>query len=272
MVYISLTTVPDRWSSAETYKEMLDSLLTQEYEDNYVVLLNIPTQYTNYGSVTIPDWLIAYHEKLQVVRGDQDYGPITNLLYPLQYVPMQPDDIIIVVDDDHVYHSKLIRAHIEKLAEYPQNHGICFRGNRLMEKIVSGSTTRFQDVNATFPLTTDLYVQLPDHWHSVSYRRHFLLDDIFTDAVLNLTWNNDLLMGYYAATHNFYFVCASSPYEIDFRQVSTAGRDSYAFPIIKNTPTNHASGCNLYRQYDTSDIWDNEMFRTAMDSFGDRLL
>jgi hypothetical protein len=271
MIYISLTTVPDRFAHEETFKENLNSLLHQTAPNDYRILLNIPHVYRNYDNFNLPEWITTYHDKITIIRGDGDYGPITNLLYPLKYVEMEDDDIIIVVDDDHVYHPELISHHLQKHTEYPENHAICYRGNYPMElrTWVEEETLVgvFLQTHTYFPVKHDVYVLLPDHWHSVSYKKKWFDADIFDKEFLEMTWNNDNLMGYYAYKKGFYFLCAAWDNETDFRQVSTLGRDSNSYPVTKPLPYESNSGCNLWRERVNVDVTQNSEF---MKVFNDR--
>lgn len=235
----------------------------------------MPMVYKNYESAEIPEWFVEfisrYNDKFIVLRGEVDYGPIVNLLYPLKYLNLEPDDIIIVCDDDHVYDPSMISYHLKKLEKYPNNHAICFRGNRPIDLRTweenNETWANIYHTHVHFPAKHDVYLQFPDHWHSVSYRRKFFQDDFFDEKFLSLTWNNDILMAYYAWTHNFYFLCAEYDKETDWRPVNHDGRGSITFPIIKMLPVAGDSGCNRFREDSTQnpDIWANEIFAKAME-------
>jgi len=274
MIYVSFTTVPDRMVTQEVYTEFLEGLLTQDTSEPYKIILNIPLHYKNYDSAEIPTWLsefISSHsDKLIVLRDEIDYGPIVNLLYPIKHLTLDPEDIIIVCDDDHLYHPSMISFHLQKLQQYPDNHCICFRGNRPMEMrkwTENGNTfANFYQTHVYFPTDRDIYLQFPDHWHSVSYRRKFLQDDIFDPDFLSMTWNNDIQMAYYGWTHNFYYLCARYDLETDWRPVNQDGRGANSFPIAKMLPVNGSGGCGKYRSdpSQNGDIWSNPKFAEGM--------
>jgi hypothetical protein len=264
MIYVTLTTVPDRINSEYVLRECLDSLLNQSTDQEYKIVLNIPMEYKNYGRFDIPEWLLSYNEKITIIRDEIDYGPISNILYPIKHIPMNGEDLLIVVDDDHYYHQDLIKHHLTMLKKYPENHAICYRGNRPMEMRTWDEDGKrvgvFLQTHAYFPVRKDIYLKLPDHWHSVSYRRKWLQDDIFDPEFLAMTWNNDNLMGHYAYHHGFYFLCAFREDETDFRPVNDYGKGSASYPIVRTLPTEGASGCNLWRQKDTQDVTQNPKF------------
>lgn len=275
MIYISLTTVPDRMQFRESFEQTLLALTNQDTSEVYKIVLNVPLKYNNYETADIPTWLnefIQTHQhKFTLLRDERDYGPITNLLYPLKHVVMHDDDIIIVVDDDHVYAPDLISYHLKMLQKYPKQHAICFRGNQPMDLRwwydESGKKLgRFYSTHVHFPVNHDTYLRLPDHWHSVSYQRKFFHDDIFDEEFLSMTWNNDLLMGWYAHQHDFYFICPMYENCQDFRAVNYDGHPANSWPIIKMLPFESNSGCNIYRSTDRAEsIWDtSSKFREGM--------
>lgn len=274
MIYISLTTVPDRMAAQETYTQFLNGLLTQDTTEPYKIVLNIPLKYKNYDSADIPDWLMEFikqrEDKFIILRDEVDYGPIVNLLYPLKDLPLDPEDIIIVCDDDHLYHPSMVSYHLKKLQQYPENNCICFRGNRPMELRTwndgNNILANFYQTHVYFPARHDIYLQFPDHWHSVSYRRKFLKEDIFDPTFLAMTWNNDILMAYYAWTHNFYFLCAEYDQETDWRPVNQDGRSANSFPIVQMLPVSGDGGCGKYRSdpAQNADIWANKTFADGM--------
>lgn len=255
MIYITITTVPDRLLLEDSIRRNLNSLLNQDTGEIYKVVVSIPHTYKNYETVIIPDWFTTLLEenpdKLMVLRGNRDYGPITNLMFPLQQIEMNPTDLLIVCDDDHEYEPSLITYHLKMLEKYPHKHAICFRGNGIKELRAwtenGKKMAKFWNSTVYFPTDRDIYVQLPDHWHSVSYQRKFFKDDFFEEDFLNISWNNDHLMGYYANTHDFYFLCAHVPEQTDTRPVNYDGRDSSSYPIKKQLGF-ELGGCYYYRQ------------------------
>lgn len=255
MIYISLCAMPDRLELQQSSHQCLIALLTQNTNKPYKVILNIPLTLINYSNTTIPQWVLElqqqYSDKLIILRDTIDYGPISNILSPIKLIDMDPEDIIIVCDDDHYYHRDMLEYHLKKLTEYPTHHAICFRGNQPIELrdwvIDNKRYGKFYPSCVLFPTKHDIYLKLPDHWHSVSYRRKFIQNDIFDPEFLNITWNNDILMGCYAWSHNFYFLCASYDQETDYRPVNYDGRGANSFPLERMLPFNGNSGCKLWR-------------------------
>jgi len=276
MIYISLCAMPDRLEMKDSSSQCLSSLLEQETAHEYKVLLNIPLKLKNYENTTIPQWVldleVAYNGKLIILRDEIDYGPISNLLSPIKLINMDLNDIIIVCDDDHMYDPKMIEYHLKKLQQYPDHHAICFRGNQPLELrtwyVNNVKYGKLYNSCVLFPTRNDIYLKLPDHWHSVSYRRKFIQQDIFDQDFLNISWNNDILMGCYAWSHDFYFLCANYDQESDFRPVNYDGRGANSFPLMKMLPFSGDSGCNRWRNKNKKpgeDIWDLAKFQQLFD-------
>lgn len=277
MIYISLCAMPDRLLLEQSSRQCFYSLLNQNTTLDYKILLNIPFNLRNYENTNIPEWVINLQQnnsdKLYILRDKIDYGPITNILSPIKLMNMDPEDIIIVCDDDHAYHEEMVSYHVKKLHEYPDNHAICFRGNQPLEmrtwNINGIKYGKLYPSCVLFPTYKDIYLKLPDHWHSVSYRRKFIQNDIMDQEFLNISWNNDILMGVYAWSHDFYFLCANYDKETDYRPVNYDGRGSNSFPISQMLPFNGNSGCNLWRAKNIKpgeDIWDMEKFKELFDT------
>jgi hypothetical protein len=242
-------------ASEEWFKVCLESLLNQDTTEPYQIVLNIPFKYNNYPDATIPQWLQEFvntrSNKIKILRDNNDYGPISNLLYPMKHLPNNPNDIFIVVDDDQEYHPSMISYHLKKLKQYSHRHVICYRGNGIIEARTwyenGKKWAKMYNTHVHFPTKKDIYVRLPDHWHSVSYPRHLLGNDMFDEKFLSITWNNDQLMGYYGWTHDFYFLCAEWDAETDYRPVNHDGRGAYSFPVLRTLPNINESGCYFWR-------------------------
>jgi hypothetical protein len=268
MIYISVCCLPDRIANEHICRKFLFGLLNQKSKLDYQIILNIPKYFINYKSYEIPSWFFTYlkdYPNIILLRDDNDYGPISNIIHPLKHINFKKNDILLVCDDDHLYSPYMIDYHFKKLIEYPDNHSICFRGNQPMELRTwydnGKKFGKFYQSSVLFPTKKDLYLKLPDHWHSVSYWvKNLNLEYLMSPDFLNMTWNNDLLMGYYGWDNNMFFACCSYECETDYRPVNYDGRGSNSFPIDEMLPFESNSGCNLFRAKDTSDIWDNQKF------------
>jgi hypothetical protein len=99
-VIISLTTIPSRF---DKLNEILPSLLGQACHE---VWLNIPPKYNRFPGWDgqVPDFS-KFGPKLVVNRNCQDLGPGTKFLGPAPH--LDKDDLIVYVDDDTNYDTKL---------------------------------------------------------------------------------------------------------------------------------------------------------------------
>lgn len=96
-IIVSLTTIPAR---IDHLGNTLKSLLYQKRLPKKIYL-NIPFTYSR-GNETyiIPEWLknLSF---LEIVRVENDYGPATKVIPTIE--SQKPDQLILVLDDDHLY-------------------------------------------------------------------------------------------------------------------------------------------------------------------------
>jgi hypothetical protein len=99
----SLTTIPSRFKHIEP---TIKSLIAQNPKTIY---LNVPYELKKTKEkYVIPDWLDKYTEtgEVTLVR-TEDKGPITKVM-GLFDTQIEPEEYIIVVDDDHVYNNLVL--------------------------------------------------------------------------------------------------------------------------------------------------------------------
>jgi hypothetical protein len=266
MIYISLTTVPDRLNFEQSSRINLESLLNQKTDKEYKVLYNVPFKYTGKLSdekgrlpqntdggeiVEIPEWInkLAQENNKLIINRLKDYGPPTKIVGALLYTN-NPDDVLICCDDDQEYHEEMLEYHLSKLSQYP-NCAIAFRGDRLYEKRewIENDVKKytFTQISDNFPVTHDVNLAITGHWHSVGYKRSFFKDDFLDeDFIFKNHWSDDIIMAYYVIKHKLEIKCVAWDKETDFRLVNTNGRPSNSFPVVKNLPF-HNAGCHVLR-------------------------
>ena len=114
-IVITLTTVPQRLSfePEDGFKLCLKSLCEQNH-DSYEVHLNLPHKYNVTGEeYVIPQWIEDYQSRylhLKVFRME-DMGPPTKVVPTIQRET--PNTLLIVADDDLVYHPDMINEHVK---------------------------------------------------------------------------------------------------------------------------------------------------------------
>ena len=128
-IHASLTTIPSRLPHLD---QSLSSILRDEGFDR--VILTIPRVTIKgfaYPETEIERLQTKFGERLVIHRIPRDYGPITKLVGGLDYVE-NPDDIIVVFDDDRELLNKVSQLFLLKLIENPDRvyslGGWCFGG------------------------------------------------------------------------------------------------------------------------------------------------
>lgn len=253
MIYISLTTVPLRMAEWKSAKANLDSLLNQNTNEDYKVILNIPYKYKikNNEDYVISDNLLelANNNPKLIINRVEDHGPLTKILGALHYTN-NPDDILIVCDDDHYYHEDMLEYHLYKRKQCPKSI-IAFRGDIPVEKRewVDNGVKKYtlKSTHFYFPVKHDSQLVIPGHWHSVGYVRGFFEDDFMSDDVLQASNNDDIVIGYYFKKKQRDIICAKWDNETDWRPVNDNGRSSFSFPIKYTLPMPD-SGFNEFRR------------------------
>ena len=209
----------------------------------YKVILNIPYHYRNNNNeeYQIPENLLKLAEsdsRLVINRIEKDLGPIVNVVGVLG-ISKDPEDILIICDDDQVYHEDMLEYHLKKMAQYPDSV-IAFRGDLPVEKREweedGVKKYMMKNTHFYFPVKHDSWLVVPGHWHSVGYKRKFFKDDFLNEEFLKSSENNDILIGYYMKKNERLIVCASWDKETDWRPVNDMGRPSHSFPIIDPLP------------------------------------
>jgi len=268
MIYISLTTVPDRMNFEQSSRQNLVSLLTQNTDKKYKVLYNVPFKYTarladNIGrlpqntdkgdEIQIPQWVEELKKEYDhlIINRLKDYGPPTKIVGALQYTDKK-DDTLIILDDDNLYHPDMLEYHLKKLEQYPDS-AIAFRGDRLLQKRTwtdeeGNKKFTFAPMPDVFPLFYDHNIMITGHWHSVSYKRSFFEDDFLNEEfIFNNHWSDDILVGYYAYKHKKDIKCVAWDKETDWRVINTLGRNCNSFPVLDNLPFPDHTGCHVLR-------------------------
>ena len=250
--YISLTTVPKRLKNWESFSLNLKSLINQKTNIDYKIILSIPTTHILSGEENkINEELIEMQKnnsKLIINKINKDYGPITKIIGALPFVS-NPEDVIIVCDDDQFYHEEMLEYHLKMRRKYNQKTAICFRGDSpVCKNYVDEDRKNYNlgSFHTYFPVKEDCLLVVPGHWHSVSYSRNFFGEDFLDKDFLELSDNDDFLVGYYFKKKRIPIICALWDKETDFTPVNSGWRPSSHFPIECQL-SYELSGFNDYR-------------------------
>jgi len=245
-VIISLTTIPERLSFNHPLGliRVIYSLMNMKYS-NYEIHFNIP--YTNKktgNEYIIPEWLEELNGKdhLRIFR-TEDYGPSTKL-YPTVKRIKNPNQLIIVVDDDLLYESRLIEGHL-KLRSVNDDVVWGFAG-------LNNIGPKFGDARDRFVIGVNepVRVSIIEHYKSVSYRRR-MFDEDFTEDFLSNGWADDEIMSAYMGMKGIHKMVGNSDYipkhanEDEWRRYGVVE----SFPVIRHSLTQSLDeGCNVFRK------------------------
>ena len=255
MIYLTLTTLPTRLNSIypEDIKLCIDSLLNQTYSD-YEIHLNIPSKHKHTGEkYEIPDWLIekeSENPKLKVFTGLEDLGPVTKVFYTVDRVK-NPDDLIIVVDDDMIYDERLIQEHINNQNKFV-GAIVGYDGIDTIDHFV-------WDVRRHFCSGTRSHnkVNILQHYKSASYKRKYFEPDFKNFIKKYLSWDDDLLLSAYWSSKKRDRI---SSYHVDDpvmdNEEKWREKVGKTFPLNGNTQHNREEGCNLYRDAEIDNRYD----------------
>lgn len=250
---ISLTTIPDRLHNTQynyDIKYVIQSLLDMNY-DEYEIHFNIPHTYsvTNEEYI-IPDWLNELCKKnsfLKIFRTD-DHGSVTKLLPTVNRI-LDPETIIIVCDDDMIYHPELINEHIKNQSKWPE-YAVGYDG--MSSRSTDGSISSFFGDSRDYYFSANHRNSLVDilqHYKTVSYRRRFFKDDFQSFIDKESTWNDDISLAAYFSKHKRGRLTTYYDKDPEFKS-----HDEWVlgiartFPIVRTSEHNSKEGCNLNRQ------------------------
>lgn len=241
-IVISLTTVPERLSNEheDGIKHVIKSLCTQT-NDNYEVHFNIPYLYeVTKTEYILPVWLDEYKLKyphLKVFR-TKDYGPPTKFVPTLERV--SPETIILVVDDDLIYHHEMVNEHLKFQKEY-MDSVICYSGDGCVEP-------KYFDLRDSWLISVDSVREADglQQFKSVSYKRKLFNDDFF-ENYLGRTFSDDILVSRYFKNNKIKIYVV--PFEIEKPLFDTKENwDKFqgvtTFPVLRHSHSISDTGCN----------------------------
>lgn len=238
---ISLTTVPERLNlDSESGLQLCIQELCEQNDDGYEVHFNIPHTYAITGEeYNIPDWLTRYQLKyphLKVFRVD-DEGPPTKLLPTLRRV--DGETIILVVDDDLIYHRDMVTEHKKWQEVYPDS-AIVYEGR--------GSDPYYEDIRDSWVLCVTRVTEVHglQHYKSASYKAKLFTED-FWNYYVGKTLSDDILVGRYLRDSDIKMF--SVPYEpevhlYETRELWDEHQGVTTFPIIRYADSVQDTGCN----------------------------
>lgn len=235
---ITLSTIPSRLSDTKYgthgIVSCIESLQNQTY-NNYEIHFNIPYKSSYSGEdYIIPDWLEKYSKV--IVYRTEDLGPVTKVVPTIQRIS-DPDTIIIVCDDDLVYHEEMVEEHVKN-----QTSRDCAFGYDSL-----GTTEpKFGDIRDHYVVSVpfEMKGKIMQHYKTVSYKRRYFEDDFFTDFV-GKTKSDDILLSAYMSKKGIQKIVL--PYKKE-QKLNTLeewqGKGGVTtFPVIRHTHHDSGDGC-----------------------------
>ncbi len=192
---ITLTTVPERLSDPgeKAIISVIESLCTQN-DDDYHIHFNIP-EHSAFSDqpYIIPKWLYEFKIKypyLKIFR-TEDYGPPTKFVPTIKRKEIDDNTIILVVDDDLVYHPDMISEHRNYHRRISTPSVICYEGRG--SEIITYNDLRDDWVVCVTHIRETHSLM---HYKSVSYKKH-VFDDDFFKYYFGRTYSDDALVSKY---------------------------------------------------------------------------
>ncbi|MEQ8905493.1 hypothetical protein [Ekhidna sp.] len=143
-IIISLTTIPERIDSIEL---TIKSLLYQK-KQSARIHLNIPyVSFRNQKEYVIPEWLKSL-KSVNIVRIEEDFGPASKFIPSLK--KLEPDQPILVVDDDNIYPPNYVKDFDEAGKEHPDII-LAASGWRVPDDLIDKSTTLLSNIKRIPP-------------------------------------------------------------------------------------------------------------------------
>lgn len=243
---VSLTTVPERLSDPKDDGIKLVLQHICELNDNdYEIHFNIPLKYNVTGEdYIIPAWIHEYtlkYKHLRIYR-TEDFGPPTKFVPTIQRIK-NPETLILVVDDDLMYHPDMITEHRRWQNELT-NSVVCYAGD-------GAKTILYPNENSLRDCWIACVTQVREakslqHYKSVSYRRK-VFDDDFWKYYFGRTLSDDSLVSKYFLDKDIP-ICVV-PYEPENHLYETLelwneNLRVETFPVLRNSSSVPQTGCN----------------------------
>jgi hypothetical protein len=249
-VIVTLTTIPTRLNTPENFeygiKSTLLSLINQTHSE-YEIHFNIPKALKLTGEeYIIPEWvkkLSLDYPKFKIFDDLEDLGPPTKLVPTIKRLD-NPEDIIIVVDDDLVYDERLVEEQVKNQTKFPESI-VGYDGMRSRDNF-------FNDIRDYYYTSNykDSKVDILQHYKSISYKLRYFEDDFISFINENFTWEDDLLLAAYFSFKKRDRIVTyheSDPKFNSLKEWQERGGVT-TFPVLRHTHHESYEGCNIYRQ------------------------
>lgn len=241
---VTLTTVPERLNNdrEDGLKLVLNSLCEQ-LDNDYEVHFNIPLTYNvNQEPYIIPNWLNDFKLKyphLKIFR-TEDLGPPTKFIPTLSRINNE-ETIILVVDDDLVYHNEMVSEHRKYQTELIDS--VIGYDGRGCDIPLHDNDIRDSWILCVTEVRTTHNLQ---HYKSVSYKKKLFKENFFNDYV-GKTFSDDVLISRYFRNNGIkMFVVPYEPHNHLFktRELWDINQGVTSFPVLRYASSVENTGCN----------------------------
>lgn len=244
-IVISLTTVPERLENLreDGLKAVIKSLCEQE-DNDYEVHFNIPEiSMITKKKYEIPNWINQYkliYPHLKVFR-PEDIGPPTKFVPTIKRLK-NPETIILVVDDDLIYHSEMVTEH-RKYQNELKDSVILYEGRGCDIPLHGGEDIRDSWILCVTQIRKTHSLQ---HYKSASYKKK-IFNDVFFESYLGTTLSDDMLVSTYFRHENIPMYVV--PYEkenhlYETRELWDQNQGVTTFPVLRYASSVENTGCN----------------------------
>ncbi len=191
-IIVSFSTTPYR---IEKMQSTVKSLFEQNAKIDKIYL-SVPYKFKRDNlEYKIPQWL--QDEKRITILRTEDYGPATKILGVLEQVKLDPNTIIITVDDDIYYPHNLVLQLAYKAKQNP-NYAIGLTGSN-PEYDEEGKISKHSAEGFYNNYTPDASVSFLQGFSGIAYRRKFFDESIFEikNAPKECVNSDDLYLSFY---------------------------------------------------------------------------
>lgn len=205
-VVVTFTTVPERIAHIGV---MLKSILDQTVQPDKIYLCIPELARRTQSAYPIPEWLKQI-PILEIIKTEQDFGPITKLIPTWLKEKYSKNTRIITVDDDYVYPHSLVESLVLWSEKFPEAalglRGVLVPSSCLPSDIMRGPHTLLRDwctissSNINVLARVDYFLG----YTSVLFRSRFLDESIldYSHAPAGAFFEDDLWTGGHLAKAN----------------------------------------------------------------------
>jgi hypothetical protein len=257
---VTLTTIPSRLTESygDDFRSCIKSLIEQS-DTNYELHMNIPYVLKTTGEdYILPESLVKLEqdtEKFTIFRTEDDYGPGTKLIPTVERLT-DPEDIIIVVDDDLVYHHDLVKVQRENQFKYLESI-VGYDGLRSRDNLFGDVRDYFFSSNYRTSR-----VDILQHYKSISYKRRYFEDDFIQFTKDYFSWSDDLMIAAYFSLKRRERIATFHKSDQEFTTLDDWQKYGgvFSFPVLRHTQHDSVEGCNKFRQLNVDDN-SSELFK-----------